>query len=87
MQTEAAPARDLRCLTDLPLPGILRSTVIGFYEATRMTNADLAAIQTNTGANQQPVVRRSTSYAHDKAKILARLRRMEGGGALTTARR
>jgi CsoR family transcriptional regulator, copper-sensing transcriptional repressor len=25
-----------------------------------------------------PDVRRSTSYAHDKAKILARLRRMEG---------
>jgi DNA-binding FrmR family transcriptional regulator len=26
----------------------------------------------------EPDIRRSTSYAHDKAKILARLRRMEG---------
>jgi DNA-binding FrmR family transcriptional regulator len=29
-------------------------------------------------AGDQPPSRRATSYAHDKAKILARLRRMEG---------
>src|SRR5215217_6736215 len=32
----------------------------------------------NPEADSQPMPRTSTSYAHDKAKILARLRRMEG---------
>src|SRR5215213_9858991 len=32
----------------------------------------------NPEADSQPVPRTSTSYAHDKAKIMARLRRMEG---------
>jgi CsoR family transcriptional regulator, copper-sensing transcriptional repressor len=32
----------------------------------------------SVGAGAAPPARRSTSYAHDKAKILARLRRMEG---------
>ncbi len=34
--------------------------------------------QTLVTEDAEPAVRRSTSYAHDKAKILARLRRMEG---------
>lgn len=33
---------------------------------------------TAMGATPAPLGRGSTSYAHDKAKILARLRRMEG---------
>ena len=31
-----------------------------------------------SGDHDQPVSRTSTSYAHDKAKIMARLRRIEG---------
>jgi DNA-binding FrmR family transcriptional regulator len=47
-------------------------------EAKRMSDSDLDSIHTIAVADDEPVVRRSTSYAHDKAKILARLRRMEG---------
>lgn len=39
---------------------------------------DAAINETPVAADTEPAVRRSTSYAHDKAKILARLRRMEG---------
>src|SRR5262245_34309382 len=42
------------------------------HEASVMANTDVPQAETATS------VRRSTSYAHDKAKILARLRRMEG---------
>ncbi len=46
-----------------------------------LQNAESVAAEGNVGAatsDVSPTVRRSTSYAHDKAKILARLRRMEG---------
>jgi DNA-binding FrmR family transcriptional regulator len=43
-----------------------------------MSDHERASSQTPAVATDEPVVRRSTSYAHDKAKILARLRRMEG---------
>jgi CsoR family transcriptional regulator, copper-sensing transcriptional repressor len=42
---------------------------------------DLSGSETNDGTTHtsgQDVPRTSTSYAHDKAKIMARLRRMEG---------
>lgn len=44
--------------------------------ATPMTNS--GASPTTATVADASVVRRSTSYAHDKAKILARLRRVEG---------
>ena len=43
-----------------------------------MPESDRETTQTIAIADDKPPVRRSTSYAHDKAKILARLRRMEG---------
>jgi DNA-binding FrmR family transcriptional regulator len=45
------------------------------------TMSDQSGSATDDGATQasgQGVPRTSTSYAHDKAKIMARLRRMEG---------
>ena len=47
-------------------------------EAKRMPDSELETTQTIVIADNEAPVRRSTSYAHDKAKILARLRRMEG---------
>jgi DNA-binding FrmR family transcriptional regulator len=43
-----------------------------------MSDHERASPQTTAVATDEPVGRRSTAYAHDKAKILARLRRMEG---------
>jgi CsoR family transcriptional regulator, copper-sensing transcriptional repressor len=43
-----------------------------------MSDPDLETSQTIVLAADPAAVRHSTSYAHDKAKILARLRRMEG---------
>lgn len=43
-----------------------------------MSDSDMEFAQPIAVANDERMVRRSTSYAHDKAKILARLRRMEG---------
>src|SRR5215210_4995741 len=52
-----------------------------------MTASDNAMVNDRSGpagggepgqSDAQPVPRTSTSYAHDKAKIMARLRRMEG---------
>jgi DNA-binding FrmR family transcriptional regulator len=48
-------------------------------DANSVTNqSDSATDDGTTQASEQCVPRSSTSYAHDKAKIMARLRRMEG---------
>jgi DNA-binding FrmR family transcriptional regulator len=52
--------------------------MIGEDKAPRMFDHDRESTQTTVVASDEPGVRRSTSYAHDKAKILARLRRIEG---------
>jgi DNA-binding FrmR family transcriptional regulator len=46
--------------------------------STTNTRVSTPGEATDPPANEEARVRPSTSYAHDKAKILARLRRMEG---------
>ena len=54
-------------------------TPLGYIDSMETTNTtDLAASQPDEVALPASPGRRSTSYAADKAKILARLRRLEG---------
>lgn len=46
--------------------------------ALSRTQPDARRAPQTAGSTRDPISDRSTSYAHDKAKILARLRRMEG---------
>ena len=62
-------------LIQLPRWGILTPMETRIIDSEMTPEADTAPDRETT---PDAAVRRSTSYAHDKAKILARLRRMEG---------
>ncbi len=72
--------------SDYPTTTVDLFTRLGYHQDMNMTETtDRLAPATETGSAAAPLApsaetakRTSTSYAHDKAKILARLRRMEG---------
>ena len=70
------------CVTRAAVDG---NTGTGYHERMRPTKTDMMNDRTEFVEGDEasdglvdPMPRTSTSYAHDKAKIMARLRRMEG---------
>src|SRR4051794_41017012 len=71
----ASGGRLLRVSRDAGISTWTISTPQGYSEAMDSTNTPFT---TESPSPQLEFPRTSTSYAHDKAKILARLRRIEG---------
>lgn len=65
-------------LTQVPPPGTIGRMDTRDEAALSRTQPDARRAPQAAAPSRDPIPDRSTSYAHDKAKILARLRRMEG---------